>query len=182
MKHTQTDLHRAVQGDRVALKRVLDAHWPQMRRWALVRCGNRASAEDAAQESVVRLLKFIGRYDPTRPFGPWLKTLVHNACHDELRRRGRVGEAVHETSVPARHGHNLDMDRMAQRVIEAFQALTPRQREILNLVDLQHQTPAEVAEQLGLSAGAVRAQLFQARKRVRTQLPTAEVIPLLREA
>ncbi|NCG20267.1 MAG: sigma-70 family RNA polymerase sigma factor [Rhodobacterales bacterium] len=182
MNPMPTDLQRAVRGDRDALKRVLDVHWPQMRRWALLRCGDRASAEDASQESVVRLLKFIRRYDPARPFGPWLKTLVHNACHDELAKRGRVAGVMREVSVPARHGRTLDFERMAKRVIEAFEDLTPRQREIVTLVDLQHRSPTEVAEALGLSPGAVRAQLFVARRRVRIELPLAEILPLLREA
>ena len=182
MNPMPTDLQRAVRGDRDALKRVLAEHWPQMRRWALLRCGDRASAEDASQESVVRLLKFIQRYDPARPFGPWLKTLVHNACHDELAKRGRVDEARNEVSVPARHVRDFDLNRMAKRAIQAFEDLTPRQREIVTLVDLQHRSPTEVAELLGLSPGAVRAQLFTARRRVRSELPTAEILPLLREA
>ncbi len=179
-------LQRAVRGDRDALREVVDQWWPQIRRWALHQCGDPAVADDAVQESLVRLIRFIGRYDTARPFGPWLKTLVRNACNDQLTKRQSRREdppTGHEVAPTERPGRRLDLGRAAQLVIEQFQCLSPRQREVIDLVDLQGMTSSDAAERLGLSAEAVRSQLCDARRRVRAGLVRrTDILPLLREA
>lgn len=178
-------LERATRGDRQALRRVVEHWWPQMRRWALCECGDPTLAEDAVQEALIRLMRFIGRYDTSRPFAPWLRSLVRNSCRDQLRARGTVADRpeTSEASHRPRVGRQVDLDRAAEGVIAAFASLPPRQREIVDRVDLQGMSPAEVAQELGLSGGAVRAQLFQARRTLRSTLTRrGEVLELLREA
>ena len=78
-------LRRATQGDAGALEAVARAWYGRMRRWALLEVGDRALAEDAVQEALVRLIRHIHRYDPDRPFGPWLRTVVRNCCAHRRR-------------------------------------------------------------------------------------------------
>lgn len=173
MIETNDDLRRATRGDREALRRVLDTWWPRMRRWALVGCGDPTAAEDALQEAVVRVLRFIERFDPERPIGPWLRTLVRNTCRDECVRRGQPVEPVDEDTFGGDRPspeHRIDVSRAASAAIAAFAGLSPRQREVVDLVDRQGLTPAEAAAELGLSSGAVRSQLFDARRALRSQL------------
>ena len=68
--------------------------------------------------------------------------------------------------------------------MRAFDALSERQREVVDLVDLQGYRAAEAAELMGIAPGTARATLFQARKALRTQLldRRADVIELLRDA
>ncbi|MCB9688329.1 MAG: sigma-70 family RNA polymerase sigma factor [Alphaproteobacteria bacterium] len=174
------DLRRAARGDRTALRRVVQVWYPQMRRWALVTCGDPQTAEDAVQDALVRLVRFVGRYDPDRPFGPWLRTLVVNACRSQHPRPRPVPHEPVPSSDPDR---DLDLASAAHRVRAAFAELSPRQREILDLVDVQHRPASEVAAELGLTDGAVRGQLFQARRAIRAVLlDGADILPLLREA
>ena len=186
MNDTDDDLRRATHGDRDALRRVLDTWWPRMRRWALLDSGDPNAAEDALQEAVVRVLRFVERFDAERPFGPWLRTIVRNACRDERARRGRSEETVEEDAHGADHPspeHRIDLSRAASAAVAAFAGLSPRQREIVDLVDRQGLTPIEAAAALGLSAGAVRSQLFDARRALRSRLlGLAPAAPLLREA
>lgn len=187
-------LARAVDGDRAALRRVVDAWIPRIRRWALVAAGDPVAAEDAVQEALVRLLRSIHTFDPGRPFGPWLKVVVFNAARTERARDGRAtsrasraaeAEIDADAATATAPGDRLDLARASARVVAAFEALSPRQREILDRVDVQGETAAEVAEDLGLTAGAVRGQLFQARRAVRAQVTGAErdeILPLLRDA
>ncbi len=70
-----------------------------------------------------------------------------------------------------------------ERTRELFAFLTPRQRELVDLVDLQGLSPREVADDLGLSGGAVRSQLHQARRSLRSAVRNEhEIRSLLREA
>lgn len=181
-----SELRRATRGDRAALRHVVDQWIPRIRRWAFVFCGDPTVAEDAVQESLVRLLRFISRYDPDRPFGSWLKALVRNACRDEVARRGRTEarEVEPTTTEPAssqRLDRALDLSMAVDQVHVAFRELAPRQREIFDLVDLQGISPSEAARELGLSPGAVRAQLAAARRALRERL-TTDLLPLLRDA
>ena len=178
-------LDRAIAGDRSALRAVVVHYEPQIRRWALVCVGDPVLADDAIQEALIRLIRRIGQYDPARPFGPWLKALVCNAARNEAA-KARTQEDP--PPAPGPHpcpppGRRIDLERASQRALAAFAHLSPRQREILDLVDLQGETPTEVAAQLGLTPGAVRGQLFQARRAVRAHLVDHDaILPLLREA
>lgn len=182
----QAELKRATRGDRDALRRIVDRWIPKIRRWAWVFCGEAGVAEDAVQESLIRLVRFIGKADPDRPFGPWLKTLVRNASISELARRRRTEEReVHdpltESKTSDRPDRALDLTMAAELVNVAFRELSPRQREIFDQVDLQGRAAADVARELGLTPGAVRAQLHAARRAIRQHL-TDEHVALVREA
>lgn len=180
MEPSAATLQRAVAGDRHALRRVVDDWIRPIRRWALIATGDPVLAEDVVQESLVRLIRAIHTYDPARPFGPWLKTLVTNTARTEL---GRLGRAVPPPDAPEPEpaGRRLDLAQAYAAAREAFAALPARQREIIHLVDLQGLSPSEVAKALGLSAGAVRGQLFQARRAVRSSLDGAVILSILRE-
>jgi len=183
----QLELKRAVDGDRAALRKVVGRNWPMMRRWALLQCGDAVVAEDAVQDALVRLIRFIGRFDVQRPFTPWLRTLVRNACRDELSRRRRApvpSENLPERSVAERGpARTLDMQRAASQAIRSFALLTARQREVIDLVDVQDLSPTEAAELLDLSPGAVRSTLHDGRRRLRLHLEEGrDILPLLREA
>src|SRR4249920_3755583 len=60
--------------------------------------GQRQDAEDAAQETFVRVLKNLHRWDPGREFQPWLLTIAANRCRTALaaRRRRPVAELAEE--------------------------------------------------------------------------------------
>jgi RNA polymerase sigma factor (sigma-70 family) len=142
-------------GDRQALEALSRRWWPRIRRQCLAILGDAALAEDAAQESLVRLVRGLDRYDPDRPFAPWLSTLVRNTCRD-LRRRG-PREVLDNTRAPEpqpdRTAHRMDLRRAGRRAREAWAGLAPRQREALDLVDWQGLSPAEAAEQMGVAPG-----------------------------
>ena len=180
-------LKRAVNGDQDALREVVERWMERIRRWAIVHTGEASSAEDGVQEALIRLVQGIHRYDPARPFGPWLKTLVTRACHTEQARRGRqvqreVQEPMEPKATQPAPGRQLDLRRAHAHAMDAFRKLTPRQREIIDLVDLQGNTPAEAASVLSLSQGGLRAQLFEARRVLRHHLVSHDIVQLLREA
>lgn len=172
-------------GDQDALEELARSCWPQLRRAALVVVGDPVSAEDVAQEALVRFVRNLDRCDPDRPLGPWLRTIARNVARDELSRRGRRNEhALTELeAVQPRFEQALDLDRGARRALEAYGRLTPRQREIFELCDRQGFTPSQAAVELEVAPGTARALLHQARSALRRLLAgeTAELIDLLRD-
>lgn len=139
-----------------------------IRRWCLIDMGDPVRADDAAQDAAVRLLKQLHRYDRSRAFQPWLRQLVRNVCRDHHRSRRRQVAAPPICPVGARRDErDLDLSHAAHLADQAFATLTPRQREIVMAVDVEDKPPTQVALELELSAGAVRNQLFTARRKVR---------------
>src|SRR2546422_11192614 len=90
---------RALAGDRAALGTLVEAYAGSVRRITRAILGNVDDAEDAAQDGLLAALVKLDRYDPARPFGPWLLRIAANAAIDRRRRRtGRqarvLGDAV----------------------------------------------------------------------------------------
>ncbi len=180
-------LAAAVDGDPAALEAVARSWWPEIRRWCLIDLGDPVLADDAAQETLLRLVRFIGRYDLDRPFRPWLRRMAGNVARDVRRRRGRQGRremdpldevegAVEGTADPSeRPGgmgreRGLDLKRASERAMAALEVLTPRQREVFVLCDCQGLDSTEAAERLGVAAPTVRVLLSRARRSLRERL------------
>ena len=58
-------------------------------RYLAVILGNRGSAEDAFQDTWIKVMERIRRYDLERPFAPWLFRVARNCAYDQLRRKKR---------------------------------------------------------------------------------------------
>ncbi len=164
----------AQQGDRDALRQLSERWWPTMRRWAMLQLMDPVLAEDAVQEALIRLIRFIRRYDRGRPFRAWLHTILRNCCRDVAGRRARIGRReVHvdfergEEHDPARQ---VDLGKMADVALQAFDRLSPRQRQVFDLCDRQGLTPTEAAQVLDIAPGTSRATLFAARKALRQHM------------
>jgi RNA polymerase sigma factor (sigma-70 family) len=166
-------LRRAVGGDRTALASVALAWRTRIRRWAMFDLGDAARADDACQEVFVELVRHIGRFDPDRPFGPWLRVVVRNCCH-RVRRGDRPGhEPIEETHLRAvpQPEHKLDVERATAAAVAGFAELTPRQRELMHLCTHDGLTSAEAARVLGISPSTARVLMFRARQTLLAVLP-----------
>src|SRR2546428_12204393 len=78
---------RALAGDRAALGTLVEAYAGSVRRITRAILGDVDDAEDAAQDGLLAALVKLDRYDPARPFGPWLLRLAAHAAVDRRRRR-----------------------------------------------------------------------------------------------
>src|SRR5256712_6014618 len=78
---------RALAGDRAALGTLVEAYAGSVRRITRAILGDVDDAEDAAQDGLLAALVKLDRYDPARPFGPWLLRIAANAAIDRRRRR-----------------------------------------------------------------------------------------------
>ena len=83
---------RATAGDGEAFGHLVERYAPAVRRLTRAVLRDDQDADDAAQEGFLAAWRHFGRYDPARPFGPWLMRIVVNAAHD-LRRRSQVRAA-----------------------------------------------------------------------------------------
>jgi RNA polymerase sigma-70 factor (ECF subfamily) len=132
-----------------------------------------ADAEDVAQEAfMVALERLEECRDPAR-FAGWFTTIVKNRARNLLRREQlREGEPV-LFQVPSKiPGPDRETARAELRgtLTAALEALSPLQREVVLLHDLEGWKHREIAERLDMPSGTVRSHLHFARRRLRELL------------
>ena len=164
---------RAHAGDLDAFGQLVDQYAPQARRVARAVLGNVDDGDDAAQDGFLSALKNLGRYDPSRPFGPWLMRIVANAAVDRRRRKKvRAVEALSPTLPSSGPGPASETDRraMMETLDRALKQLPERQRLAVTLFDVEGYAHAEIAEMMNVPQGTVRSDVFHARRALRSAL------------
>lgn len=137
--------------------------------------GNRADAEEVAQEVFLRVWTHAARWEPGRAqFGTWLHRVATNLCLDRLRRHGTENiDSVPEPRSDAPNPHEeLERQDLARRVDLALQALPPRQRAAVTLTHYQGLSNIEAAAILDVTVEAVESLLGRARRQLRAALAT----------
>lgn len=167
---------RARRGDTAAFNELAQACRSLIYRWSVVATGDPDDAEDVTQEVLVRLHGNLGRYRTGSRFTSWLYRITRNAATDRLRsRRRRLRLHEEERRMYVTAGSDSTDDRVihaeTDRIVQSFlEALPARQRQALDLIDLQGHSPSEAAAMLGLDAGTVRTHLHRARRSLRSRL------------
>lgn len=139
--------------------------------------GNRAEAEEVAQEVFLRVWKLAPQWRPgLARFDTWLHRVALNLCHDRLRQRPdheRRDDADDMACVPdpgAMPDQALDAAQRAARLRAAIAALPLRQREALVLQYYQELSNSEAAGLMNLSVDALESLLARARRSLRMRL------------
>lgn len=161
-------LRDAISGDASAYRRFLQAITPFLRAMARKRCesfGAPASeAEDVVQEVLLAIHLKRGTWDPSRPVGPWISTIVRNKMIDTMRRRGRqiivpIEDVIEtlEAEPQASELEHRDVERLLSRLKEP-------QRDIVQSISVRGTSIRDTADRLKMSEGAVRVALHRALK------------------
>ena len=136
--------------------------------------GHAAEADDLAQEAMVKLLDHLKEWDMRRSYRAWRSTVVANLCRDRLRRletrsRAEARRAPRSAALPGPEAA-LDQGEIRDLLAQALDILSPRERQVFVLRDLEDHSHAEIAEVLEISESSVRSQLTVARQRLRDHL------------
>jgi len=131
--------------------------------------GNEQDARDAAQDTLVKVLRNLHRYDPGRKFSTWAFGIARNTCIDELRRRKR--RAWDEPGDVVDHRpdalETTSREQQATQLRAALEQLPPLYREVLVLYHFEHLKYREIADALDIPIGTVMNRIFRARNKLR---------------
>jgi RNA polymerase sigma-70 factor (ECF subfamily) len=172
---------RICQKDAAAFEVLMRRHFRAAFLVAYAQIGSREDAEDVCQDAFLRCWDRMPECrDPAR-VGSWIVTIVRNAAHNKRESiRVRATEPIEigaNVASPDRPDHAVDRAELRSRLTGALMSLSPVQREVVLLHDLEGWRHAEVASRLGLSETMSRRHLSDARKRLRQlldDLPTLE--------
>ncbi|MDB4878826.1 MAG: polymerase sigma factor, sigma-70 family [Gemmatimonadetes bacterium] len=167
------DVALAASGDRRAFERLYRLHVTRVFSLCARMVNDRARAEELTQDVFVRAWEKLHLFRGEAAFGTWLHRMtvnvVLNARKSEGRQRGRFeddddGDGI--GSLTARHhapGDRMDLE-------QAIGRLPKGARRVFTLHDVEGYRHDEIAEMLGVTTGATKAQLHRARMLLRQAL------------
>lgn len=156
-----------------AMATLSDRHLPSVLACAWRILGDRAEAEDVAQETFVRLLRKAPEWQTDGPaLRSWLLRVATNLCIDRHRARSRLAPMPEDIErLVDRDSAPLDQDLAIRRAVRSAVAHLPdRQRAALVLVHFQGFSGQEAASALGVSSEALESLLARARRRLKKVL------------
>ena len=162
---------RCQEGDLAGLEVLFELHRLAVLRTAYGIVGNSHLAEDVTQQVFVELFTAIRRFDPERPFAPWLYRVVVNISLKELRRRDRRSLPLEEAAADLPSLDPLpdlvaEESEIRRSIWAAIQALSPKQRAAVVLRYYHGFSEAEMAVALGCRRGTVKSRLHSALRRL----------------
>jgi RNA polymerase sigma-70 factor (ECF subfamily) len=136
-----------------------------------------SAAEDAAQESLVRIWKAIGGYDGRASLSTWIYTITRNRCLTAIERRRELAslsdDAVAAEAELQAHSMSAADDQApegSELLRELVDLLPERYRRTLTLFYYEERSVSEVASMLGMPEGTVKTNLSRARAALAEQL------------
>src|SRR5687768_3097132 len=158
---------------------VVKAYKDRVFRLAMSILKDRAAAEDATQETLVRVWKALPGFDGRAQLGTWIYAITRNTCLMELRRRRPTvsfdDPDSHEAQAAAATiATGPARDPELDNLLRLVETLPANQQEAVRLFYLEDKSYDAVAEILGMPLGTVKNLLFRARKKLAERVrPTA---------
>lgn len=168
---------RAAAGDDRAYVLLIRRHKDHLQRLLLRYLGDPVEAGEAVQEAFVAAWSALGRYDPNRPFGAWLRTIAINKARDRGRRMAvrrmifgnraldEGGAYQHPDPQPDAEAVLVERERLAI-LDRAISRLPAPLKEALLLTVIEGYSQQEAASILGVTVKAIETRVYRARKRL----------------
>lgn len=155
-------------GDRKAFAQLVERHKGTIYRFVRRYVGQSDDAYDVLQDCFIAAWQALSRYDPTRPFLPWLRVIALNKCRDYGRRR-RVRNLVLKafTLEPNPAPDTKEIESEAERLSQldaAISRLDPFYKEPLLLTTVSGLSHIDAAAILQTTPKAIEMRLYRARK------------------
>jgi len=164
---------RCRMGDLGGYERLYALHGARMKNVARNLLGNPIDAEDAVQETFLKVQRSIGGFRGQSSFVTWTYRILINTCYDARRSRVRKKEVQNDNSEesprpePRAPGAHPSLKMALER---ALAALTKHQRDVFLLYEVEGFHHAEIAGMLEITETASKNTLFQAKKNLRQVL------------
>ena len=159
---------RAVNGDERAFAAIFRRYHQSLYRFCLAIVGDPQDAQDALQNTMVKVLRALPGEERRIELKPWLYRIAHNESIDLLRRRRETREL--DAELPSR-GPGLAEEAAARerlrRLFADLEELPERQRETLVMRELAGLDFAEIGAALGTTAAVARQTVYEARLSLR---------------
>ena len=144
---------------------------------------DRDEAVGILNDGFLKVLTRLESFDPTKPFLPWLSRIMTNTAIDHYRSQLRqpITSDVSELEI-AGDDAEINSKLNYEDLIKIIQTLPPGYRAVFNLFAVDGFSHEEISEQLGISIGTSKSNLFKARQKLRIMLEEQNKITALNRA
>jgi RNA polymerase sigma-70 factor (ECF subfamily) len=163
-------INKAIEGDTYAFRLLVEKHQAFAYSLAYRFMSSQDDAEDITQEAFIRLWKNISRYRPEIKLTTWIYKIITNLCLDCLKSKHRMQsrytlavEQNYSIADPVLADQQLLNDEFKTMVLKMTKELTPKQKAVFVLRDLEELEMKDVGDILSMSPGSVKSNLYYAR-------------------
>jgi RNA polymerase sigma-70 factor (ECF subfamily) len=166
------------QGDQAASRDLVNHLYPLVIKIVRSHLPRRSAEEDLAQDIFVKMFTRMHQYKGTVPFPHWVSRIAVTTCIDQLRSQKRRPEfrmadfteeeahILENTSEPGDKPDQVEALEARELVHKMLATLSPKDRTILTLLDLEQRSLAEIASMTGWSTTMIKVRAFRARKKL----------------
>jgi RNA polymerase sigma-70 factor (ECF subfamily) len=170
-------------GDREKFEKLYEAYYPRVYRFALKRLRDPGEAEDVAQEVFLTLINALASYQAQSTLLVWIFGITRNKVNRRFRKPRPILSTMDDESVIDLASNSSPTDRTveARRILGRCEEiierdLTPLQRRIFHLKHLRRQPIRAIAQALGKTEDAVKANLYRMRRAISDGTPGLEAL------
>ncbi|MFM1914860.1 MAG: hypothetical protein RLZZ531_529 [Bacteroidota bacterium] len=165
-------IDRCIQRDERARKELYNLFSAQMFNVCLRYSKNRSQAEDIFQDAFIKVFENLPKLSNKNQFPGWIKRVFVNTAIDNIRANNKFESNEHLHVIE--HLSDLEpsiLDEMAHEDLLALvQELPPRAKIVFNLFVLEGFSHQEISDQLGITVGTSKSQLFDAKNILKTKI------------
>lgn len=154
---------RAARGDGRAFEEIYRRYGQDLYRFCLAMTANPQDAQDALQNTMVKVLRALPGEERQIVLKPWLYRIARNETVDVLRKRRDNEELGGQLTTVNTVAETAEVREHLRTLLGDLEQLPQRQRAVLLMRELSGLGFAEIAVAFGTSAGAVRQTLYEAR-------------------
>ncbi len=162
--------------DTAAFARLVSSHQPLVYRLAFRMLCDEEEAKDVTQDTFVKAWLALDRYNPSYRFSTWIYKIACNLCYDRLRTGQRTWNSRQLTDNDLYIASDEDIEstlsnkELGQLILRFTDELTPKQRLVFVLRDIEERELPEIALITGLSPEKIKSNLYLARKNIREKI------------
>lgn len=165
------------QNDAGAFRKLVESHQPMVYSLAFRMLCNEEDARDIVQETFIKVWKYLPRYNTELKFTTWLYAISTNLCYDKLKAAKRKPvtrpfdlESLNRFTANENPEQTFVNKELADLISLLTGELTPKQKMVFTLRDLEGLEIEEIESITKLSAGKIKSNLYLARQYIRKRL------------
>jgi RNA polymerase sigma-70 factor (ECF subfamily) len=170
----KTIIEQSIQGDLQSFRKLVLVSSPFAYSVAFRMIGDEAQSKDIAQESMITIWKNLKKIKAPESYKSWLYRIVINKCYDELRKQKKNPEftadektwAQLSDKISQNPSARLENEEMAKLISLLTEKLSPKQKAVFILSELEELSGDEISEITSMSKANIKANLHHSRKKI----------------
>jgi len=162
-------------GDEAAFREFHEQYFDRLYHFLLVVCrGREQEAQDALQQTLLRVIRYVRPFESEDVFWCWLKTVARSAARDLNRKEKRYSAFLETLTLRflpvAQDNHSIEGDHLSLALEESLADLSASERRLLEAKYIEGCTVKELGAETGLTIKAIESRLERLRRAVRERI------------